>query len=74
MRNEVSTQADYYKTTSGDFAAHMSVKDNNEPIIELTLTVPTEETCRYAGSADYFITGGSVYCNGAEKQFGLCGN
>lgn len=43
MRNEVSTQADYYKTTSGDFAAHMSVKDNGEPIIELTLTVPTEE-------------------------------
>ena len=43
MRNEVSIQADYYKTTSGDFAAHMSVKDNNEPIIELTLTVPTEE-------------------------------
>lgn len=43
MRNEVSTQADYYKTTAGDFAAHMSVKDNREPIIELTLTVPTEE-------------------------------
>lgn len=43
MRNEVSTQADYYKTTAGDFAAHMSVKDNGEPIIELTLTVPTEE-------------------------------
>lgn len=43
MRNEVSTQADYYKMTSGEYAAHMSVKDIGEPLIELTLTVPTEE-------------------------------
>ena len=43
MRDEVSVQSDYYKTTNGEFAAHMMIKDQKETLIELTLSVPTEE-------------------------------
>ena len=43
LRDETSTKADYYKTTNGDYAAHMCIKDKNEILIELTLSSPTEE-------------------------------
>lgn len=44
LRNEVSVLADYYKSTSGEFEAHLIAKDRNINLVELTLSVPTEET------------------------------
>jgi hypothetical protein len=43
MRNEVSTKADYYKDTNGGFTASLSIKDKQEILIELSISVPTEE-------------------------------
>lgn len=43
LRNELSTPADYYKTTEGDYAARCRVLEKDSTLIDLTLTVPTEE-------------------------------
>jgi len=43
MRNESSIIADYYKTTQGDWAAHLIAKEKETSLIDLTLSVPTEE-------------------------------
>lgn len=44
MRNEVSVLADYYKSTSGEYEAHLRAKEKNVTLIEVTLSVPDEET------------------------------
>lgn len=44
MRNEVSVLGDYYKSTSGEFEAHLVAKDRGIKLIEITLSVPGEET------------------------------
>lgn len=44
LRNEVSIISDYYKTTGGDFEAHLVAKDKDIPLVDLTMTVPLEET------------------------------
>ena len=43
LRNEVSVLGDYYKSTSGDYEAHLIAKDRGINLIELKLSVPTEE-------------------------------
>jgi len=43
LRNEVSVLADYYKSTSGEFEAHLIAKDRNINLVEITLSVPVEE-------------------------------
>lgn len=43
MRNEVSVQGDYYKSTSGEYEAHLVAKDRGINLVDLTLSVPTEE-------------------------------
>lgn len=43
MKNEFSIQADYYKSTSGEYDAHMLVKEKDITVVELKLSVPTEE-------------------------------
>lgn len=43
MRNEVSVQGDYYKSTSGEYEAHLIAKDREINLIELKLSIPTEE-------------------------------
>lgn len=43
MRNEVSILADYYKSTSGEYEAHLVAKDRGIKLVDLTLSVPTEE-------------------------------
>jgi len=43
LRNETSTPADYYRTTSGDYAARCRVLEKDSVLIDLTLTVPIEE-------------------------------
>ncbi len=44
LRDEVSVLADYYKSTSGEFEAHLIAKDRNINLIEITMSVPVEET------------------------------
>ncbi|MDD3337884.1 MAG: DUF4364 family protein [Lachnospiraceae bacterium] len=43
LRNEVSTIADYDRTPNGDYAVRCRVKEGNATIIDLTVTVPTED-------------------------------
>ena len=43
LRDEVSVLSDYYKATSGEYEAHLTAKDRDTTLIELTLSVPTKE-------------------------------
>lgn len=44
LRNEVSIQSDYYKSISGEYEARLSARDRNITLLDLTLSVPDEET------------------------------
>ncbi|MDD3368518.1 MAG: DUF4364 family protein [Lachnospiraceae bacterium] len=44
LRNEVSILADYYKSTSGEYEAKLIAKDKDVTLVDLTLSVPIEET------------------------------
>lgn len=43
LRDEVSIQGDYYKSVNGEYAAHLIAKEKGNNLMELTLSVPTEE-------------------------------
>lgn len=43
LRNEVSVFGDYYKSTSGEYEAHLVAKDRGITLVEITLSVPVEE-------------------------------
>jgi len=43
LRNDVSILSDYYRTTSGEYAAHCVVKERDSNLIDLTLTVPLKK-------------------------------
>lgn len=43
LRNEVSVLGDYYKSTSGEYEAHLIAKDRGLNLVDITLSVPTEE-------------------------------
>ena len=44
LRNEVSILGDYYKSTSGDYEAHLVAKDRGISLVDITLSVPDETT------------------------------
>ena len=44
LRNEVSVLGDYYKSTSGEYEAHLVAKDRGISLVDITLSVPVEET------------------------------
>ena len=44
LRNEVSVLGDYYKSTSGEYEAHLVAKDRGIRIVDITLSVPDETT------------------------------
>ncbi len=44
MRNEVSIISEYYKGTSGEYEAHLVAKDHGINILDMTMSVPIEET------------------------------
>ena len=44
MRNEVSILSDYYKAVSGEYEAHMLANEKGVKILEITLSVPDEDT------------------------------
>lgn len=43
LREEVSTLADYYEARKGEYIAHCYVTEKESKIIELNLSLPTEE-------------------------------
>ena len=43
LRNEVSILGDYYKSTSGEYEAHLVAKDRDINLVEITISVPVEE-------------------------------
>lgn len=43
LKNEVGTQADYYKHTSGDYIAHCQVMEGKSLLYEINIAVPSEE-------------------------------
>lgn len=43
LRNEVSVQSNYYKSTSGEYEAHLLAKDRGITLVDITLSVPLEE-------------------------------
>lgn len=44
MRNEVSVLADFYKSTSGEYEAHLTAKEKDVNLIDIKISVPSEET------------------------------
>ncbi|MCM1057510.1 MAG: DUF4364 family protein [Firmicutes bacterium] len=42
LRNEVSVLGDYYKSTSGEYEAHLVAKDRGVSLVDITLSVPDE--------------------------------
>lgn len=42
LKNETAVKADYYKNTAGEFSVRCQVMEQQEPLIDLTLSVPTE--------------------------------
>ena len=44
LRNEVSVLGDYYKSTSGEYEAHLVAKDRGINLVDITLSVPDETT------------------------------
>ena len=48
LKDEVSTKADYYRNTNGEYLVTCKVIERNQPLIELTLTVPSESEAETA--------------------------
>ncbi len=44
LLDEISIQSNYYKSTSGDYEAHLLAKERGINLIELKLSVPDKET------------------------------
>ncbi len=44
MRNESAVRGDYYKSTSGEYEAHLLVKEKDVTVVDITLSVPDENT------------------------------
>lgn len=44
LRNEVSILSDYYKSTSGEYEAHLTAKEKGVKLVDITISVPSEET------------------------------
>lgn len=42
LKNEISVKADYYRNTNMEYSVHCQVIENRLPLIDLTITVPSE--------------------------------
>jgi len=43
IKNEASILADYYKSPGGEYRAHLVALEKNQPLVDITLSVPTED-------------------------------
>lgn len=55
LRNEMSVLGSYYKSTSGEYEAHLVARDRDINLVEITLSVPTED-------------GASAICDNWQKK------
>ena len=46
MRNENSITAEYYRTPEQEYTVQLGVLEKNAPLIQLKITVPTEEMAK----------------------------
>lgn len=46
LKNEVSVKADYYRNTASEYSVRCQVLENQEPLIDLTLSVPSEKEAK----------------------------
>lgn len=46
LKNETSVKADYYRNTAGEISVRCQVTEGAEPLIDLTLSVPTESEAK----------------------------
>lgn len=44
LRNEISVLGNYYKSTSGEYEAHLIAKDRGISLVDITISVPDEGT------------------------------
>lgn len=42
LKNETSVKSDYYRNTAGEYSVRCQVLENQEPLIDLTLSVPSK--------------------------------
>ena len=47
LKNETSVKADYYKNTAGEYSVRCQVLENQEPLIDLALSVPSEKEAEH---------------------------
>lgn len=50
LKNEVSVKSDYYKNTNMEYSVRCQVIENDLPLIDLTISVPTEAAAEKAAS------------------------
>ena len=43
LRESVNNTSEYYRATNGEYAVHCVVRENDYPIIDLTITAPDEK-------------------------------
>lgn len=43
LRNELSITGEYYKSTTGEYEAHLVAKEKGIPLVQVTLSVPEKE-------------------------------
>ncbi len=46
LRQETSAYADYYKAAGSGYSAHCVIKNREQPVLDLTITVPDKEQAR----------------------------
>lgn len=46
LKNEVSVKANYYRNTNQEYSVRCQVMENTLPLIDLTVTVPSEEEAK----------------------------
>ena len=68
MRNEVSVLSDYYKSVSGEYEAHLRAKEKDVTMVEITLSVPDEDTAS-AFCANWQTRNQDIYQYLIEKLF-----
>ncbi len=48
LKSEVSVKSDYYRNTNQEYSVHCQVMEHALPLIDLTVTVPSEEEAKAA--------------------------
>ena len=47
LKQAANIISEYYRTTQGDYAVHCCIKENGSSLIDLTVSVPDEDTADY---------------------------